>query len=57
MKILAAPSLAPGLPAQGLAGLVLGSGEDLIVNSCVGGNWFRPWPVPSRAEPSWTEVR
>jgi formimidoylglutamate deiminase len=54
---LSAPSLAPGLPAQGLAGLVLGSGEDVIVNSCVGGNWLRPWPVPSRAEPSWTEVR
>ena len=54
---LGAPTLAPGLQELGLAGFLFGSGEDVIVNSCVGGEWLRPWPVSSRVEPSRTEVR
>ena len=52
---LASPLLAPGLGEQGLAGLLLGCGDEVIVNSCVGGEWLRPWPAAAtRAEPSWS---
>ena len=52
---LASPLLAPGLAEQGLAGLVLGCGDEVIVNSCVGGEWLRPWPAAvTRVEPSWS---
>ena len=52
---LGSPPLAPGLGEQGLAGLLLGCGDEVIVNSCVGGEWLRPWPAAAtRAEPSWS---
>ena len=52
---LGSPLLAPGLAEQGLAGLLLGCGDEVIVNSCVGGEWLRPWPAAAtRAEPSWS---
>jgi formimidoylglutamate deiminase len=42
---LRSPQLAPGLPEIGLSGLLLGAGDELIANSCVGGRWLRPWPA------------
>jgi formimidoylglutamate deiminase len=42
---LRSPQLAPSLTECGLAGLVLGAGEEVIRNSCVGGEWLYPWPA------------
>ena len=53
---LRSPLLAPGLVEQGLAGLVLGGSDGVIVNSCVGGEWHRPWPAPASREATWSGV-
>jgi formimidoylglutamate deiminase len=40
---LRSPQLAPALAEVGLSGLLLGAGDEVIVNSCVGGRWLRGW--------------
>jgi hypothetical protein len=53
---LRSPLLAPGLLEQGLAGLLLGGNDGVIVNSCVGGEWHRPWAAKASREATWSGV-